>query len=275
MQAPGFQRKPKPVPSAGWPRAGLLPPSPSGNSLATLGFVDLHSHVLPGLDDGAADAIVSMNMLRGLADLGFETVCATPHQRAGMFLPSLEAMTAAHRAVCAALASAGVALTVPLAAENMWDGVFHERLASRSFPFYDGGPAFLFEVPVGPALPVGLDQQLFELELDGRLPVLAHPERYPPIYQNLDRAVELAKFAALVVDLGAVAGYHGKPQGKAARKLLENGIAHAVASDVHSTTDVRVAAEGMAWIEKKLGRAALVRLLDESPRRILAGELPR
>jgi protein-tyrosine phosphatase len=240
-----------------------------------LGFVDLHSHVLPGLDDGSPDAATTMAMLRGLAELGFDTVCATPHQRAGMFLPSLEAIAAAHAATRAALDQAGVDLRLPLAAENMWDAVLHERLASRSIPSYDGGPALLVEVPVTETLPVGLDRHLFELELQGKLPVLAHPERYPPIYQKLERAVELAKVAALVIDLGAVAGYHGRKQAKAARRLLEDGVAHAVASDCHSTTDVRVAAEGMAWIVKRLGRPALVRLLDEAPRQILAGELPR
>jgi tyrosine-protein phosphatase YwqE len=76
------------------------------------------------------------------------------------------------------------------------------------------------------------------------------------------------------VDLGAIAGFHGRKEGKAARLYLEEGLIHAVASDVHSPGDLRGAAEGMAWIKKRLGERALVRLLDENPRRILAGEHP-
>jgi tyrosine-protein phosphatase YwqE len=78
----------------------------------------------------------------------------------------------------------------------------------------------------------------------------------------------------MVVDLGAVAGYHGRREAKAARALLKQGIAHAAATDIHSPGDIRVAAEGMAWIRKKLGGAALVRLCDDNPRSILAGIHP-
>jgi protein-tyrosine phosphatase len=240
-----------------------------------LGFVDLHSHVLPGLDDGAPDAAASLAMLRGLAELGFDTVFATPHQRVGYFLPSAEAIRAAHAATVEQAAQAGLGLRVALAAENMWDAVFFERIQTRSIPSYDDGPAFLVELPVSESLPVGVERQLFELGLERRLPVLAHPERYPPVYDDLEVAERLGKCTALVVDLGAVAGYHGKKQAKAARRMLQDGIADAVASDIHSTADVRAAAEGMAWIERRLGRPALIRLLDEVPRGILAGELAR
>jgi protein-tyrosine phosphatase len=240
-----------------------------------LGFVDLHSHVLPALDDGAPDLTTSLAMLRALAALGFDTVAATPHQRTGLFLPTRAAIDAAHAEVVAALADASVELALPLAAENMWDATLHARIASGEIPSYAGGPAFLFEVPVAPHLPPDLDRHLFDLAVAGRLPVLAHPERYPPIYQDVDRAAALGQTAALVVDLGAVAGYHGKHEGKAARRLLEERIAHAVATDSHTTGDVRVAAEGMAWIERRLGREALVELVDVGPRRILAGELSR
>lgn len=216
-----------------------------------------------------------MAMLRGLAEIGFDTVTATPHQRAGFFLPSADAIAAEHAATAEACRQAGLGLTVALAAENMWDAVFFERVQTLGFPTYGRGASFLVELPVSDALPVGVERQLFDLELKGRLAVLAHPERYPPVFADLAVAERLGQRAALLVDLGAVAGYHGKPQAKAARKMLEDGLCHAVASDVHSTADVRAAAEGIAWIEKRLGRAAVVRLLDEQPRRILAGESVR
>lgn len=239
-----------------------------------MAYVDLHSHVLAGIDDGAPDGATSLAMLRGLAAIGFDTVYATPHQRAGMFLPTSEAIAAAYRAADEARAAAGLSLTLGLGAENMWDAVLHERLGAGTVPSYGGGPAFLVEVPVADVLPAGLAQRFFELGLAGRLPVLAHPERYPPHFDDVDAVAALGRSAALVVDLGAVAGYHGKPQGKLARRLLEEGVAHAVASDAHSTADVRAAAEGIAWIEKRLGKDAVRRLLDEHPRRIVAGELP-
>jgi protein-tyrosine phosphatase len=238
-----------------------------------LGFVDLHSHVLPGLDDGSPDEATSMTMLRGLAALGFDTVCATPHQKAGQFLPSLEAIDSAFHRVTQLVATAGVSLRLGLGAENMWDATLYERMQSDAIPSYNGGPAFLVEFsPV--QLPVALMTSLFELRRRGKLPVIAHPERYQPLWSAPDQVTALRANAALVVDLAAVAGYHGRRQGKAARGFLEKGLAHAVASDVHSAADLRGAAEGVAWIKKRLGERVLSRLLDENPRRILAGEHP-
>jgi len=79
---------------------------------------------------------------------------------------------------------------------------------------------------------------------------------------------------AMVVDLGAGAGYHGRPAAKISRRALKEGIAVAAPSDAHTPTDVRSAAEGIAWIRKKLGDGAVTRLLDTNPRQILAGEHP-
>jgi protein-tyrosine phosphatase len=238
-----------------------------------LGFVDLHSHVLPGLDDGSPDPETSLAMIRGLAALGFDTVTATPHQKAGQFLPSLESIRAAHQATLAQLAQAGVGVRLALAAENMWDSTLYARMEADSIPSYDDGPAFLVEF-VPSQLPLGLRERVFQLRRKKRLPVIAHPERYEEYWSAHDRLRALGEDCALVVDLAALAGHHGRKQGKAARAYLENGIAHAVASDIHSPADLRGAAEGIAWIKKRLGDKRLVTLLDVNPRRIFAGEHP-
>lgn len=214
-----------------------------------------------------------MTMLRGLRAIGFDTVCATPHQKAGQFLPSAEAIAAAHLQLVDLLAASGLSLRIPLAAENMWDATLYERIRNDAIPSYDGGPSFLVEF-LPAHLPVGLNQHIFDLRRRGKLPVIAHPERYQPLWSAPDKVLALAADCALVVDLPALAGYHGRREGKAARALVEGGLAHAVASDVHSPSDLRGAAEGVAWIKKRLGEAALARLLDENPRRILAGEHP-
>jgi tyrosine-protein phosphatase YwqE len=77
-----------------------------------------------------------------------------------------------------------------------------------------------------------------------------------------------------VVDLGALGGFHGKREMKAARHFIEKGLATAVATDAHQLGDLQQAAEGLRWLEKKLGHSAVVRLFDHAPRAILAGNLP-
>jgi protein-tyrosine phosphatase len=236
-----------------------------------MGYVDLHSHVLYGLDDGATDPVAAVAMLDGLAALGITEQCVTPHQKASQYMPDwdlvertlvgLEGLRKPHHP------------TLRLGAENMWDDVFYRRAVAGTIPHYRGTVAFLVEIPP-PIIPPGMLELLFKMRMAGKLPVLAHPERYHMLWDNKQLTSELRRVCAFVVDLGAVAGFHGKRETKAARELLESGLATAVATDAHQLGDLQQAAAGLAWIDKKLGHAAVVRLFDHAPRLLLAGELP-
>ncbi|HEY0476461.1 MAG TPA: CpsB/CapC family capsule biosynthesis tyrosine phosphatase [Kofleriaceae bacterium] len=236
-----------------------------------MGFVDLHSHVLHGVDDGAPDEATAIAMLDGLAALGVTEQCVTPHQKSGQYLPSWDRVEATLAAVERVRKPGHPVLR--LGAESMWDDVFLQRLAADQIPYYRDTVAFLVEIPP-PLMPPGMIDQLFKLRLRQKLPVLAHPERYHALWGDDELARSLRRVCAFVVDLGAVGGFHGRRETKAARHLLETGIACGVATDAHQVADLQRAAAGLAWIDKKLGHAAVVRLFDHAPRTILSGELP-
>jgi protein-tyrosine phosphatase len=237
-------------------------------------YVDLHTHFLPGLDDGARTAEDSMDMLSTLAGLGFTTVNATPHQRDGMFMPSRAAIDEAFAATQARAQAELPGVTLGLAAENFWDEVLHARLfGGGELPCYQGGRSFLFELNPH-MMPPRIETSLFDVRIGGKLPVMAHPERYTAVQEDVSRAEALGRCSALVVDLGALDGAHGRPQMKTARRLLEEGLVHAATSDLHRASDGRAVAAGITWIRKRLGPEALERLLVDNPRRIVNGELP-
>jgi protein-tyrosine phosphatase len=236
-----------------------------------VGFVDLHSHVLFGLDDGAPDASTAVAMLDALATLGVSEQCVTPHQKAAQYLPAWDRVMTTYEEVSRLRSPRHP--TLRLAAENMWDDVFYERSVSHSIPHYAGTDAFLLELPP-PLLPANLLQTLFDLTRAGHVVVLAHPERYQGLWGNDELARQLRTVCAFQIDLPAIAGFHGKRESKQARHLLELGLAACVATDAHQVGDVQQAQEGLRWIEKKLGQAAVVRLFDHAPRTILSGELP-
>jgi protein-tyrosine phosphatase len=237
-------------------------------------YVDLHSHYLPALDDGATDLPMSLQMMRAIASLGFSHLYATPHQRAGMFMPEREKIDAAFATVKGALGGGGTpAPTLGLAAENFWDAVFHDRLRAQAVPTYDATPAFLFEVSTQ-MMPVDIENQLFQIRTSGYLPVMAHPERYAAVQRDPSLAERLGRHAAMLIDLGALDGAHGKAELKTARRLVLEGLAHAGASDIHRPEDQTSVAAGMAWIKKQRGQSVLDQMLDHNPRRLLAGELP-
>lgn len=236
-----------------------------------MGYIDLHSHVLFGLDDGAPDRETSLALLDALGALGVTEQCATPHQKASQYLPSLDAIEQTFGALEGIRKPHHPALR--LAAENMWDDVFHGRIQADQIPGYRGTTAFLIEIPP-PLMPPNLADQLFKLSRVGRVPVLAHPERYEAFWDNDELARTLRRVCAFQIDLPALAGFHGRREAKQARHLVESGLATVVATDAHQVGDVQQAAQGLAWIDKKLGHATTVRLFEHAPRTILAGELP-
>jgi protein-tyrosine phosphatase len=238
--------------------------------MGATGFIDLHCHVLPGVDDGARTLEESLLMLRALHEVGFRVVCATPHQKAGTFAATTEQIEQALADLRRGAATEVPEVELRLGAENYFDEWFYERVQDLSLPCFDGRKAFLVEVTPGSA-PPRLEDLLFGLRTKGLLPVLAHPERYRDLVRDEERLQRVARVAALVVDLAALGELFGSGP---ARQLVASGLAHAAASDMHAATDKRAIARGLAWIEKKLGAAAVDKLLIENPGRILDGELP-
>jgi protein-tyrosine phosphatase len=212
-------------------------------------------------------------MVGALAKVGFSDLCATPHQFAGRFQPPLDDVRLTFDRVRREIANLLPEVRLLLGAENYWDDVFAARLRQDEPPCYDGGKAFLFEInPM--VMPPRLEAALFDIRVSGRLPVLAHPERYSAVQRDPAVAEGLSRQAALLVDLAALSGNGDRAEVKTARRLVEGGLAHAAASDLHDTADVPSIASGLAWIEKRLGAQAVARLLSDNPRRILLGELP-
>lgn len=237
-------------------------------------YVDLHSHYLPSLDDGATSLEMSLQMLRAIASLGFSDLYATPHQRDGMFMPERQKIDAAFAQVSQSLGGGGAdGPRLGLAAENFWDGVLMGRLRDRTVPTYGATSAFLFEVNTQ-MMPAEMETQLFQIRTNGYLPVMAHPERYVSVQRDPGLCEKLGRQAVMLIDLGALEGAHGKAEMKTARRLVLDGLAHAAASDVHRPEDQTSVAAGMAWIRKQRGQSVLDQMLDENPRRTLAGELP-
>lgn len=235
-------------------------------------WVDLHSHIVFDVDDGVADLTQSLAVLARLHAMGFAEVCATPHQKAGQYLPDWDTVTARFAHIQAQIAP-GSGPILHLGAENMWDDVFHQRYQDLAIPSYNDGAAFLFEL--SPSLwPPSLLDTVFAARMRGQLPVLAHPERYQFLAGNAALAKQVAAQCAMVLDAAALAGHHGAAAMESSRWLLKIGCAHALASDAHRTLDVDYAQDGIEWVIKKYGAAMANRLLDEAPRAILAGEHP-
>jgi protein-tyrosine phosphatase len=238
------------------------------------GFIDLHCHWLPGVDDGARSLADGREMLHALFALGFTRVFATPHIRAALFDNTPEELKTRYAEVCGALGPDRECPEHALAAEHFYDDVNHRRLLDGHGLPYPGGKAALIEFQSA-EFPYRIQQRLAELGRVGLRPVLAHPERYRPLWDSPEPLEELLDVGvATLLDVCALAGKYGAKAARAAEGLLDLGLYHAACTDAHSVEDVHQVERGLSFIVKHYGDEELQRLFVDGPSCLLAGALP-
>jgi len=234
------------------------------------GFVDLHCHWVAAIDDGAKTPDEGLAMLRALRAAGFDEVVATPHMRPGMFdndRPGLERAFAAMQPILSGVS--GEVPTVHLASEHFFDDVVFGRIVRGEALPYPGGKAVLVELGQG-AFPARLQHRFFDVKRAGLTPVLAHPERYEPVWKDdacLDPLLDAG--AHLLLDVCALVGKYGRAPQRAAEKLLEDDAYEAACSDAHKPKDVEDVVRAIERLEQMVGKPEAMRLLSEGPLGIL------
>ena len=237
------------------------------------GFIDLHCHWVAGVDDGAKTVEDSVAMLRALFDVGFGTVMATPHMRTGMFDNRREELEQAYARTVEVVRGHDAMPELGLASEHHLDDlVFSELIAGNGLP-YPPGNAALIEFP-NARFPLKCEQRLFELRVKGMRPVLAHPERYEPVWKDIASLDALLDGGTvMLLDVAALVGKYGRRPQKCAEKLLTEGYYYAACSDAHRAQDAEPVADGIERLYELSGLEEAEFLLIEGPRRILDGSV--
>jgi protein-tyrosine phosphatase len=233
--------------------------------------IDLHCHVLPGVDDGPATLAESVAMCRLAAADGCRTLVATPHQRHPMFEGlTRRRLEGAWSELTAAL---GGEPEVLLGAEVRVDSELLADLDRRPPEVLSlaGSSYLLVELPRAEHGPLP-EELVHELVVAGWRPVLAHPEVLPWLADDLERLAELvAGGAMLQVTAAALTGDFGRLPGERAWRLVEAGLVTFVASDAHSTSwRPPGLSAARAVLEQRCGAAVASRLLAENPASVLA-----
>jgi protein-tyrosine phosphatase len=230
--------------------------------------LDLHTHLVPGVDDGARTAGAGAAVLERFSADGVRTVVCTPHARASAVARGALADAPAVRAAFDALrALAPGDLDLRLGREVMLDEPGAD-LAGCAEVLLDGGPAVLVEFPRGP-VPVAAARELERLRAGGLRPILAHPERYADVTVDAVRAWRDAG-AAAQVDATTLCGTG--PRARLARALVAAGEADLLASDNHG--DGRSLAAARAWLAEHGASEVADVLTRENPARLLRGADP-
>lgn len=202
---------------------------------ANFGFLgtDMHSHVLPGLDDGAPDMETAITMIRSLQRMSFSSLIATPHIRHGHYANTKETIEQKLAEVRKRLAEEGIDLPIKAAAEYFVDEHFVALLDS-------GEPlltirdkevliefSFVFE-------PTGISKILAKMIGLGYVPILAHAERYTYYHANSDSYIALKEAGCLLqLNVTSLNGYYGSKVKHVAETLLEKGLYDYCGTDAH------------------------------------------
>lgn len=209
-----------------WPFKKRIPLKDSG---IFEGFTDWHSHILPGVDDGVQTIEEALEILRLYEELGVKSVWLTPH-----VMEETPNTTAHLRERFAELQAAySGPITLHLAAENMFDNLFEERLGKNDLlPLGENGDHLLVETSYF-SPPMGLSNILLRIKAKGYYPVLAHPERY--IYMGKSDYRQLKDMGVkFQLNLFSLIGAYGTVIRKKAVWLMKDGFYDLVGSDTHN-----------------------------------------
>lgn len=191
--------------------------------------VDTHSHILPGIDDGSPDIETSIRFVKALQTLGFDQLIATPHIYKELYPNNHDTINNAKVALQHEMDKQSILLKLSPAAEYMIDQDFHlnEPLCGLDEKHVLVEMSYLNETP-------GISKTIFDIEIAGYKPILAHPERYTFYFRDKSRLKRLKEKGCLLqLNLLSVLGYYGKEVKQSAEILLKECMYDLAGTDLH------------------------------------------
>ena len=205
----------------------LFKSKPTLKDLIPEGFVDIHSHILPGIDDGAKNIEESLLLISKMKKLGFSKFIATPHTYPGLYENSNETIISSYNKIKSKV------LNIKVASEYMIGAYLSERLEKKDLLTLDG-KSLLTELSFI-SEPLNLREMIFKIQTNDYVPILAHPERYKFYHNDFKKYYTLKKLGCkFQINLLSVLGYYGKDVLKITDKLLSKNLVNFAGSDIHN-----------------------------------------
>ncbi len=196
--------------------------------------VDMHSHLLPGIDDGAYDLDESIRMIRSFAEMGKKKLITTPHIMGDFFKNTPAIILPKLDEVRAAIKEQNIDIELEAAAEYYLDESLFKKLEQEEELLTFGDKYLLFETSYMNETPQ-LNSLVFELKSRGYKPVLAHPERYVYLFNDFKKVEAIYdKGIYFQVNINSLVNYYSKQSRELAEKLIDRQMVHFVGSDCHA-----------------------------------------
>ncbi len=238
-------------------------------------MIDIHCHILPGLDDGPDTMEESLAMAEMALQDGIRITVATPHMLNGLYENDLESVQEDVLNLQEALKRRGLPLEIRVGGDvHVLPGMVEAVRAGRAVTIDNMGKYLLVELPSN-SIPEGVKEEIFQLKLHGITPIITHPERNALILRDpliLEEFVEMGSLAQLTAM--SLTGGFGRVARQGAETLLKRGLAHVISSDAHSVYDrpplLSKAVEAAAAILGSFDEAE--QMVKHTPAAVLEGE---
>lgn len=238
-------------------------------------MIDLHCHLLPGIDDGATDLDDALALARVAWEDGITTLACTPHIYPGLYDNTAEIIHDGVASLQDELAKADIPLTLVAGADAQLTPNMLEQLKTGRIPTLAGSRYFLFEPPHHVAPPRMADV-IFELLAVGYVPIITHPERLTWIEDRYATICEVFEAGAWIqLTAGSITGLFGKRAQYWSERMLDEGRVHIVASDGHNLRRRRpVLSEARERVADRLGQQAALDMVSVRPQGVILDHSP-
>ena len=207
-------------------------PKPALADLIPHDYVDMHSHLLPGIDDGAKDPTDTLALIKGLQEYGFWQFITTPHILTGVWNNTHDGIKQVFSATEKVLIAEGLQIPFRAAAEYLMDDTFLKLLKKEPLLTIKDNYVLVEMSYINP--PMQLYDIIFQLQIEGYKPILAHPERYLFYHRKFEEYTKLKNAGCLFqINLLSTTGYYGKEVANISQKLLDSSMIDFAGSDVH------------------------------------------
>ena len=222
----------------------FLKSKPILKDLISNNYIDIHSHILPGIDDGAKNIEDSIFLITEMQKMGFSKLVATPHTFSGFWDNTKTGIEKKHIETKSQLSDNQINVSLKVASEYLMDDHFVSLFQKKEILTLKDNYVLVEMSYLNP--PMQLFNIIFDLQVAGYIPVLAHPERYNFYHNNFEEYKKLKNAGCLFqINLLSTVGYYGKNITDIAQKLLQSNLIDFVGSDIHHEKHIE-------WFDKKV-----------------------
>jgi len=200
---------------------------------------DMHSHLIPGIDDGAPDMDTAVQLIKGLAELGYKKLITTPHVMWDMYKNTTPGIRSGYEMLQQRIKEENIDITIGVAAEYFLDNYVKNLLANKEPLLTIKDNLVLVEFSMA-SEPIDLKEILFEMQLQGYQPVIAHPERYS-YHERNSEFFSVMKNSGYWFQLNilSLAGLYGKSARTLAHNFIKNNYYELAGTDLHNPLHLR------------------------------------